>query len=251
MKKNYFLKEIWRYPIKGFNGEKLNSIFLKKNNIIPGDREFALKINRDKDIKNKYNQWEPKRNFLQLLNYPEISKFHIVIDKKLNLLSIFFDDKNKINLNIDDNTKISEFFYKRLIKNLDTPLSFIKLNENGFTDNFNPYVSICGDASINEVSKRSKLKLENERFRINFILKTDKPFEEFSWIGKIITIGESKIRIVEKVGRCSAINIQPKTSHNKKDLIKIMLNQLGHKNLGVFGIILNDGLINKGDFLQI
>ena len=250
MKKNYFLKEIWRYPIKGFNGEKLNSVFLKKNNIIPGDREFALKRNRDKNIKNKDNQWKPKRNFIQLLNYPEISKFHIVIDKNLDSLSISFDDKKKINFNIYDNNKISEFFHKRLIKSLKTSLSFIKLKENGFTDNFNPYVSICGDASIGEVSKRSKLRLENERFRINFILKTDKPFEEFSWVGKIITLGESKIKIIEKVGRCSAINIQPKTSHNKKDLIQIMLNQLGHKNLGVFGVVLNDGIINKGDVLQ-
>ena len=133
MKKNYLLKEIWRYPIKGFNGEKLNSIFLKKNNIIPGDREFALKINRDKDIKNKYNQWEPKRNFLQLLNYPEISKFHIVIDKKLNLLSIFFDDKNKINLEKKDSEKnvTIDRYIKKIenVKNEKIKKSLIELSK--------------------------------------------------------------------------------------------------------------------------
>ena len=36
------LKNIIRYPIKGLSGEYLNEIFLKKDAVIPGDREFAL-----------------------------------------------------------------------------------------------------------------------------------------------------------------------------------------------------------------
>ena len=57
------LKNIIRYPIKGLSGEYLDEIILKKDAVLPGDREFALARH---DV--EYNQKEPvylrKINFL-------------------------------------------------------------------------------------------------------------------------------------------------------------------------------------------
>ena len=36
------LKKIIRYPIKGLSGENIKKILLKKNQVLPGDREFAF-----------------------------------------------------------------------------------------------------------------------------------------------------------------------------------------------------------------
>ena len=36
------IKNIFRYPIKGLSGQKINYVFLEKNQVLPGDREFAF-----------------------------------------------------------------------------------------------------------------------------------------------------------------------------------------------------------------
>ena len=36
------IKSIVRYPIKGLSGENLENITLEKNQVLPGDREYAF-----------------------------------------------------------------------------------------------------------------------------------------------------------------------------------------------------------------
>ena len=36
------LKKIFIYPIKGLSGENIDQILLEKNQVLPGDREYAF-----------------------------------------------------------------------------------------------------------------------------------------------------------------------------------------------------------------
>ena len=36
------IKSIVRYPIKGLSGENIEKIILEKNQVLPGDREYAF-----------------------------------------------------------------------------------------------------------------------------------------------------------------------------------------------------------------
>ena len=38
------IEQITKYPIKGLQGQNLESVFLEKNQVLPGDREFALSL---------------------------------------------------------------------------------------------------------------------------------------------------------------------------------------------------------------
>ena len=60
------IKNIVRYPIKGLSGENLENITLEKNQVLPGDREFAFARSYV-----KYEENNPiylrKTNFLALV----------------------------------------------------------------------------------------------------------------------------------------------------------------------------------------
>ena len=50
------IKNIIRYPIKGLLGENLKNITLEKNQVLPGDREFAF--SRSNVIYDENNQFD-------------------------------------------------------------------------------------------------------------------------------------------------------------------------------------------------
>ena len=68
----HVIKNIIRYPIKGLSEEYLENIVLKKNQVLPGDREFAFaRYNVD------YNDSNPKylrkTNFLALVKEEKLA----------------------------------------------------------------------------------------------------------------------------------------------------------------------------------
>ncbi len=248
--KNLILQEIWRYPIKGFNGEKLIKTSLKKNRIIEGDREFAISIGKENSEKPKNTFWQPKRNYIQLLNSNEITKYNVRIDKKTNFLKVSNKGKVILNVSIEEIKNCSNKFFKFLPQRYKYLPKLVSLKKNGFTDNSQPFISIGGSGSIENLSIKSGLDLETQRFRLNLIIKTSKPFEEFNWVGKNISVGSAVIKIVERVGRCSAINIQPKTANKPLDLLPIMRSKYGHTDLGIFGLVIKNGIVNIGDEIK-
>ena len=100
------LKKITRYPIKGLSGENIEKILLEKNQVLPGDREFAFA--RSHVIFDENNPiYLRKTNFLALVQDEKLAELKTKFDHKSKRLIIKIKEEkvldetlnNEINLN--------------------------------------------------------------------------------------------------------------------------------------------------------
>ena len=69
-------------------------------------------------------------------------------------------------------------------------------------------------------------------------------------IGKTFQCGKAQIEVQKAVGRCAAINVDPKTAlRSDRDFVQLMKWKFGHSNLGVFAKVIKGGEIKVGDAL--
>ena len=61
------LAELWRFPVKGFVGERLEKIEAVENSLLPHDRAFALTTGHPLTHEKLGEGWLAKRHFMQLL----------------------------------------------------------------------------------------------------------------------------------------------------------------------------------------
>ena len=88
------------------------------------------------------------------------------------------------------------------------------------------------------------------RFRLNLWIKTNYPFEEFSWIGRKGRIGDAELEFLSPVGRCNAINLSAETGQSTNEsLPQKMRSYFGHSNLGVFARVIKTGTVHRDDRL--
>ena len=92
---------------------------------------------------------------------------------------------------------------------------------------------------------------DSRRFRINIIINSEKAFAENDMIGRTFHCGDALLIIQESVGRCAAINVDPKTSQrSNQDFVQLMKAKFGHSNLGVFARVIKGGEVRVGDKLR-
>jgi GntR family transcriptional regulator / MocR family aminotransferase len=89
------------------------------------------------------------------------------------------------------------------------------------------------------------------RFRANIYIDSAKPWEEFDWIGRDIRIGGTTFVVDRKNGRCGATNVNPTTGDRDLDIPSSLRLAFGHKNLGVYLVVREGGVISAGDRLAL
>ncbi|MEO0914990.1 MAG: MOSC domain-containing protein, partial [Pseudomonadota bacterium] len=89
------------------------------------------------------------------------------------------------------------------------------------------------------------------RFRANLWAEGTAPWEEFSWIGKTLTIGDAELRITERIDRCAATMANPETGAPDTDTLKLLSDHWGHQDFGVFAEVTKPGKIKPGDLITV
>ena len=111
------IKSIVRYPIKGLSGESIEKIILEKNQVLPGDREFAFSRSHvTYDINNPI--YLRKTNFLALVKEDKLAKLETKFNPKTKELTIKLDNQIVVNeiLIQEKNINKVEIFFKIIWK---------------------------------------------------------------------------------------------------------------------------------------
>ena len=126
----------------------------------------------------------------------------------------------------------------------------MQMKEKAYSDQSTPLISIASKASLDTFADATGTAPSNCRFRINIITDAHRGFAETDMIGQTFQCGKAQIKVQKAVGRCAAINVDPKTAlRSNKDFVRLMKKKFGHSNLGVFAKIIKGGEIKVGDAL--
>ena len=255
------IKSIVRYPIKGLSGENIEKITLEKNQVLPGDREYAFSRSHV-----TYNRNNPvylrKTNFLALVKEEKLAKLETKFDPESKKLLIKLDNKIVINeiLNEEENiNKVETFFQNYLNLGSDSKPKLVQgmkvKNNNNLTHSFSDIpdkaVSIINLNTINELEKKLGKKIAPSRFRANLLIDNGKAWEEFDWVGKKISLGESVLEVFKKTQRCAATNVNPENAIRDINIPNEINTHYGHLDLGVYARVIKSGLVSISDKLYI
>lgn len=68
-------------------------------------------------------------------------------------------------------------------------------------------VSLVGTATLRWCAERWDVDADPRRLRVNLLVDTTEPFEEESWVGRTVEVGDVALRVVERIERCRTIDL--------------------------------------------
>ncbi len=105
-------------------------------------------------------------------------------------------------------------------------------------------VTIVGTASLRELG----LLDEAARFRATFVVETDEPWVEDTWVGTTFTMGAAEVRVGGPVPRCAVIDHHPATGTKDRRLLRTLVatrptNRAGEPMFGVYAEVVRSGTV--------
>ena len=243
---------LWQFPMKGVGGSTIDHLHLAVDQPLAGDRRYALSAGSATAAHAGDNQWLQKAHFLQLMTTESLA----ALSCRQNGDTVIIEQAGRPvfdgNLAESDARARCQSVIASLLQLPDaSPLRIHVIDNGAYTDQSAPLISIGGSASLAAFAAATNTKPDARRFRLNMILATDTAFIENQWCGARLRIGDSVIEIVDHVGRCAAINVDPATAARESDYLATMRHSFGHSNLGVFGRVIKKGDICTGDSVSV
>jgi uncharacterized protein YcbX len=116
-----------------------------------------------------------------------------------------------------------------------------------FSDVARKVVSIINLASVAKVETMTGAAVNPLRFRGNVYVSGWPAWHEFDLLDREIAIGSARLKVVKRIVRCAATNVDPDTGARDLDIPKSLQQNLGHGDCGVYAEVIAGGDIAPGD----
>ena len=247
------LAAIYRYPVKGLTPEPLEKVTLSAGDGLPQDRRFALAHGSTR-IDPAAPAWMPKSNFLMLARNERLARLNTRFDDASGTLTIQRDGKTVANANILEaagRTVVEQFFAAYMGEEARGAPKLVEAPGHMFSDTAAKVASIIGLASIRDLERVVRAPVDPRRFRANFYVEGGRPWEEFDWVGKVIRIGPTRLRVTKKIDRCAATNVDPDSGQRDLNIPLSLQRGFQHIECGVYAEVLEGGPVAVGDSLTV
>lgn len=246
------IETIYRYPVKGLTAEALEDIALTPGETLPHDRRFAL-AQGDAAFDPATPTWLPKRNFGCLMVNARLALVHSAFDARSGELLLRLPGQPPLAASTrseEGRAAIAAALTAYLGEEARGTPRFVEAPGHSFSDVAKKVVSIIGLSSLHALEKASGMTLDPLRFRANVYVSGGRPWAEFDWIGQEIQLGQTKLRVVKRIVRCPATEVNPGTGERDAQPPRWLREHFGHADLGVYAEVIEGGRIAIGDALE-
>lgn len=243
---------IYRYPVKGLTPEPLPSVALGIGQTLPADRSYAIE-NGPSGFDPAAPQYFPKTRFLMLMRNERLAALHSRYEDDGNLLTISRDGVEVVRGDLktsEGRAAIEQFFAANFSNELRGPPRLLSGNGHSFSDVANKVVSIVNLASVAELADLVGQPVHPLRFRANLYVEGWTAWHEFALLGKTVAIGGARLKVVKRIVRCAATNVDPDSAARDLDLPRALLQRYGHADCGVYAEVITSGTITQGDAVE-
>ncbi|WP_299046616.1 MOSC N-terminal beta barrel domain-containing protein [uncultured Tateyamaria sp.] len=238
------LAHIWRHPIKGIGSEACDQADLTPDHAVVGDRTWAL-LNAEAD---DTDDWQPRRNFLQVASGPALAAVGAVSTDNGVLLT--HPDRDPLDFKPDTAPEtLGAWIGDLWPTGRPGPARLVKAPPQGMTDVPYASVSIGNLSSLRALSQRAGMHVDMRRFRINLWLDGLAPFEEIDLLAGDITIGGVTLAPVEPIERCRAPDANPQNGHRDIGMLRTLEDGWNTRDFGVYFKVKSGGTVAVGDRL--
>jgi len=243
------IASLFRYPVKGLTPEPLPRVALGVGETLPADRRYAIE-NGPSGFDPADPKWMSKAYFLMLMRDEWLAALHTHFDDASNVLTISQD--GAIGAQGDLETAegrgaIEGFFATRYASAIKGPPKVLSGNGHSFSDVARKVVSIINLGSLAAIENMVGLPVHPLRFRANLYVSGWPPWHEFELLDRTIAIGDARLRVVKRIVRCAAVNVDPETAARDLNIPQALMRRLGHADCGVYAEVIAGGAIGIGD----
>lgn len=244
---------LYRYPVKGFSGEKLRSVSLDKDATFPADRAFAIE-NGPSGFDPAAPSWQPKIKFLCLMRNAKLAALETNYEDASGTLTVIKDGVPMVeaSLKTDAGRAAIEYFFQEFMGGeARGPVKVLESPGHSFSDVAAKVAHIVNLATVEDLAATINREVHPLRFRANIYLDGWRPWSEFDLIGKTIRIGGAEMKITKRVVRCAATEVNPETAERDIDIPEAIWRKTGDNDLGIYAQVITAGKIAPGDKVEI
>jgi uncharacterized protein len=253
------VESLWRYPVKSMRGEELDEMFAGYPGVY-GDRVFAF----TSSLSSKGFPFFTGRDQRQMIRYRARFRNPEKAARPINLADAESSGANPISANaselmievetpdgktiaIDDPALIDN-----LRANIDGKHELKLLRSDKAITDCRP-LSVFAVQSAKKLGEETGTNVDKRRFRANVyvdLTNTD-GFAENEFVGKTLRIGSKVVvSVLERDPRCMMITLDPDTAEKTPAILK-QVAQAHEGMAGVYGAVLMEGMIRKGDSVEL
>ena len=243
--------EICRYPLKGLNAETLERVALSPGAGLPHDRRFALAHGSTR-FEPGVPQWREKTHFLCLMRDEKLAQLRAAFEPESGMMAISRGGKQVVRANATEalgRALIGQFFAGFMGAAARGTPKLVEAGDQAFTDVDEPLVSIVNLASVKDLERVVRAPVDPLRFRANVYIAGAPAWAEFDWIGREIGLGQVRLEIVERTGRCAATNVNPESAARDLNIPRSLQKGFGHDDMGVYARVVSGGEVARSDRL--
>ena len=255
------VESLWRYPVKSMRGEELDEMFAGYAGVY-GDRLFAFESSASRKgfpfftgrEQRQMIRYQPRfrdaDKAAQPVNWTEAEKLPPganPISANPAELMIDVQTPEGKTLAIDDPALIDS-----LCAGVDEKHNLTLLRSDKAITDCRP-LSIFAVQSAKKLGEETGIAVDKRRFRANVYLDlaSSEGFAENEFVGRSLRIGPRVvISILERDPRCAMITLDPDSAEKTPAILK-QVAQAHDGMAGVYGAVLAEGMIRKGDSVEL
>jgi MOSC domain-containing protein len=247
------IRAIYRYPVKGLSAQQLPAAALERGATLVGDRAYAIE-NGPSGFDPAAAAYLPKQRFLMLMKNEQLARLDTHFDDATQVLVIRKDAREVVRGDLATpagRAAIEAFFARFCADELRGPARVLVAPGHSFSDVARKVVSIINLASVAAVEDMVGCPVDPLRFRGNLYVEGWPAWSELDLVGREIALGTGRAKIVKRIVRCAATNVEPGTGIRDLDIPPTLLRSLGHADCGVYAEVVAAGSVATGDAIAL
>jgi uncharacterized protein len=249
------IRHLYHYPIKGLSAQRLADVQLRRGQGFPFDRVFGL-ARHDSGFDVRDPRPLPKDRFIVLVKEERLAGLDTDFDPETRKLRIRIAKREAFEADLSTEEGMSRavaFFSTMFDLRKDQRPIFAHSGAHRFTDvsvlsaEMMNAISLINLESVRDFEARIGRPVDPMRFRANIYFDGWPPFSELELVGKEITVGHVRLKIVMRTRRCAATEVNPQTARRDVNVPRLLMSTYDHPDMGVYAEVLDAGPISSGD----
>jgi len=146
---------------------------------------------------------------------------------------------------------IERFFSDNYAGSIKGPPKVLSSEGHSFSDLARKVVSIINLGSLQAIESIVGRPVHPLRFRANLYVEGWPAWHEFDLLDQTLAIGGTRLKVVKRITRCAAVNVDPDTAARDLGIPQTLTQRLGHNECGVYAEVIAGGAIDVGDAVTV
>ena len=226
---------------------------MRPGETLPADRRYAIE-NGPSGFDPAAPAWLPKTDFLMLMRDEWLAALQAHFDDVTGILTIRENGAVAAEGNLETaegRAAIERFFAARHAGRIKGPPKVLAAQATAFRTSPKRSSRSSTSASLAAIENMVGSPVHPLRFRANVHVRGWPAWHEASLLGETLAIGGVRLKVVKRITRCAAVNVDPELAVRDMEIPNTLMRRFGNNECGIYAEVIEGGSIAVGDKVAV